>query len=442
MSLALVRPADDAEAAVLAALLVADDPRAALAAARTAGLEARHFSAERHRLLYRAAERLLDGGSPLDPITLTAFLDGHRVLARAGGREYIGELFGVVPTAANIAYHAEIVVRQHDAPHEAEAAHERAAQVAEADRFLDLGASDFVRWPWPALDAALGGMAPGKVHWMAAMSGAGKTSLAMSAVKHWMAQGLKVYVAGLELAAYELRTQLACRVLGIDHGEVFKGNLQGQPSWPALRAQLKAEIQKQTTDPAYQTVRLAPFAMLTADVTGAICERASAWRADVVVIDHADHLDATARGGHERAESLAIVKTLNTLAAAFGLRVFVTSQVNREGRANNRLRDHYPLTAEMVRHGDHKLMSSTTFFGARRPFKHDVGKDEKAAAHADYAKVREILAPYTMGVNILKDRNGNALGEDIRLGFWRGQVYDSPDAATLAMHRAGYAGAA
>jgi replicative DNA helicase len=425
----------DAEQAVVAALLISEPEeggRIALSRARETGIEARHFGDERHKLLYRAAERLLDAGKTCDPITLRAFLVEHSVEERAGGMDYLRDLLFAIPTAANVKYHAEIVVRSHEEPHEVQATGERDAQIGEAERFLGLGASDFVRWPWPALDSVLGGMAPGKVHWMAAMSGAGKTSLAMSAAKHWMGKGLKVYVAGLELAPYELRTQLACRVIGVDHGELFKGNLQNHPNWQAIRETLKQEIRSQARSKFYANVRLAPFDMLTADVTATLCERAAAWRADILIIDHADHLDAGARGGHERAESLAIVKTLNSVAKALGLRVFATSQVNREGRANNRLRDHYPLSSEMVRHGDHKLMSSTTFFGARRPLRHDVTREEKAAAQADFAKVREILAPDTMAVNILKDRNGNALGEDIRLGFWRGEVFASPAEASSA----------
>lgn len=444
MTLALVRgPYDprDAEEAVLGAVLL-DGGAETLPACRAAGLTARMFTTRGRQLLYRAAERIAERGAAVDPVALLAFLAEHGAAADAGGAEYLSHLLGAVPTAANVAYHARLVVDAHRAPLERQASAEQEAQLAEADRFLEFGAGDFLRWPWPTLDRVLGGMAPGKVHWMAAMTGAGKTSLAMSATKCWMTAGHRVYVAGLELEPFELRTQLACRVLGLDHGELFKGNLQQHPHWAEIRERLRTELRAQKTDPFYQHVRLAPFPLLTSTVAATLCERAADWGAAVLVIDHADHLDAEARGGHERAESLAIVKTLNALAKALKLRVFVTSQVNREGRANNKLRDHYPLTAEMVRHGDHKMHTATTFFGARRPLRADATKEQRAQAQASYTAVREILEPRAMGINVLKDRNGNALAEDLRLGFWRGEVYDTPAAAETAMRAAHYLGAA
>ena len=48
-------------------------------------------------------------GAVLDPLTLADELERQGALAAAGGKDYIGTLLDVVPTAANIEYHVGIV---------------------------------------------------------------------------------------------------------------------------------------------------------------------------------------------------------------------------------------------------------------------------------------------------------------------------------------------
>ncbi len=94
-----------AEQAVLAAILL-DQGTQALRTA-TALLHSRMFYLERHRVLYEAMQHLAARNVPIDPVTLRAELD--RQLEQVGGMEYLGALIDVVPTTANIRYHAEIV---------------------------------------------------------------------------------------------------------------------------------------------------------------------------------------------------------------------------------------------------------------------------------------------------------------------------------------------
>jgi hypothetical protein len=95
---------EDAEQAVLAATLI--EP-AAIVAARGV-LSATDFHFESHQRLFRAALAVDDAGSTIDPITLADALGGD--LEAAGGKDYIGFLVDAVPTAANVAYHAGIVL--------------------------------------------------------------------------------------------------------------------------------------------------------------------------------------------------------------------------------------------------------------------------------------------------------------------------------------------
>jgi len=95
----------EAEQAVLGAMLLDQD--AALKAAEL--LDDTMFYREAHRLLYRAMTALTERGDVIDPVTLREELGKRGDLDRAGGMEYLGSLIDVVPTAANVEYHARIV---------------------------------------------------------------------------------------------------------------------------------------------------------------------------------------------------------------------------------------------------------------------------------------------------------------------------------------------
>lgn len=96
---------NEAEQAVLGAMMLDQD--AALKA--TELLDDTMFYREGHRLLFRAMVALTERGDVIDPVTLRDELVKRGDLDRVGGMEYIGTLIDVVPTAANLDYHARIV---------------------------------------------------------------------------------------------------------------------------------------------------------------------------------------------------------------------------------------------------------------------------------------------------------------------------------------------
>ncbi|MEN2994428.1 MAG: replicative DNA helicase [Thermodesulfovibrio sp.] len=67
------------------------------------------FYSERHRKIYQAMLELFDKNEPIDIITLTEHLRDKGELEEAGGVGYLSSLATVVPTAANIRYHAKLV---------------------------------------------------------------------------------------------------------------------------------------------------------------------------------------------------------------------------------------------------------------------------------------------------------------------------------------------
>jgi replicative DNA helicase len=94
-----------AEQAVLSAMLLDSDARLRA----TEYVDESRFYRESHRRVFRAMLSLSERGEVIDPLTLTEELARKSELEAAGGREYIAYLVDVVPTAANVEYHAKIV---------------------------------------------------------------------------------------------------------------------------------------------------------------------------------------------------------------------------------------------------------------------------------------------------------------------------------------------
>jgi replicative DNA helicase len=96
---------EDAEQAVLSAMLMDRD-----AVDRASEfVDDTMFYREGNRRIYRAMVALATRGDVIDPLTLSEELSGRNELQAAGGKEYISFLVDVVPTAANVEYHAKIV---------------------------------------------------------------------------------------------------------------------------------------------------------------------------------------------------------------------------------------------------------------------------------------------------------------------------------------------
>jgi replicative DNA helicase len=96
---------EDAERAVIAAMLMDQD---ALLRATEHVTDAM-FYREGHRRIFRAMVTISERGDVVDPLTLVEELNRRGELESVGGKDYIGFLLDVVPTAANVEYHARIV---------------------------------------------------------------------------------------------------------------------------------------------------------------------------------------------------------------------------------------------------------------------------------------------------------------------------------------------
>lgn len=96
----------DAEQAYLGALVLADQKRKRSILQLLAPSD---FYRPTHATIWTAAANLLDRGEAVDPITLTAHLQGAGALQRVGGAAYVHQLPSAVPTVANAEWYADRV---------------------------------------------------------------------------------------------------------------------------------------------------------------------------------------------------------------------------------------------------------------------------------------------------------------------------------------------
>ncbi|MDH4229489.1 MAG: replicative DNA helicase [Nitrospirota bacterium] len=95
----------EAEQCVLGAILIENE-----AVHRALDLvSSEDFYREAHRHIFSAMLDLSNRGEAIDLITLTEFLRREDRLERVGGAAYLAQLTELIPTAANVRYHAQIV---------------------------------------------------------------------------------------------------------------------------------------------------------------------------------------------------------------------------------------------------------------------------------------------------------------------------------------------
>lgn len=97
-----------AEQAVLGSLMLRPDGMHEISDAITAP----DFYAEKHRRIFAAMHELSEKREPIDLVSVTTTLKNKQELESIGGANYLAELAGSVPSAANIKYYAEIIKKK------------------------------------------------------------------------------------------------------------------------------------------------------------------------------------------------------------------------------------------------------------------------------------------------------------------------------------------
>lgn len=308
---------------------------------------------------------------------------------------------------------------------------EAANQVVAAKADLDIHPDRVVVWPYPDLDALSGPLGCGGDVWfVASFSGGGKTTFVTSTISRWMAQGKRIYVMPLETQPKRFRTILACMALGIHPGDALSKRLRMLPDGEAKRAAIKSELDLQYRSPFVDQVMIDPCSAV--DVRGLKegLKKAKAFGADVVVVDHIDHI-AGGDGTNLAAESRRVNHAALYMAQDNELLLVLTSQLNMDIlRGPDRLAKYQPPQVHHLWLPGVKTQVATGIVGLFRKIREPRGDEmqddyEKAmkSARAGVTEPGTMLDPGVMGVTAMKLRNyGHHDGKRVFLGFDRGHV--------------------
>lgn len=258
---------EDAEQAVLSAMLVDADT----AARGFVALTAEMFYVERHRRIFTAMGALAARGDIIDPLTLADQLDATGELAGAGGKDYLGFLVDVVPTAANVEYHAGIVRKAYDRRELAKRLQEATAAVLDGatepatvaaelagalvDVAVERGRRGFapiheglvevlqgiedrgagrvtpgVRTGFREIDDAIGGFRGGDLIILAGVPGSGKTAAGLNILLNAACNGDEGAMVSAEMTGTELKERLLGNMALVDSHTLRTGRL-GPDEW-------------------------------------------------------------------------------------------------------------------------------------------------------------------------------------------------------------------
>jgi KaiC/GvpD/RAD55 family RecA-like ATPase len=283
------------------------------------------------------------------------------------------------------------------------AADDTFVQCVEARDRLMLPPDAYLRLPWPSVDALVGGIAPGDVWFVAGFSGNGKTTWLMNLVNILLMLGRTVYYLGLETRPDVLRTHLACLRLGLYPGDILSGECKTWEAWPQIRPLLVQEFESARRLGERDRFLINGVKRVDERALRDAGQDAALDKADLVVIDHVDHLRHDGgRSPHE--ESMRAVHLILELAQDKGLRMLVATQCNNEAVKGDRLGQYQPPQPHHVYMGSHKRMIATGMLGLYRPIAADASKEVMAEVRAGRKEARDILEPNTMGISVLKHR--------------------------------------
>lgn len=306
------------------------------------------------------------------------------------------------------------------------------AQIADAKLLLEHDASAFLHFPWPDLDNVVRGIAPGKMWLVAGYSGiGGKTTLLTNLARIWARNGTVVYYLPLETPAPEIWLRVACLELGIPVGDVLTGDCLSWPEWPEIERRIRLQLSEwdlarmQGTFPFY----VHPADRADAGVIQEACLEASMLNADVLILDHVDHLSGDPSRG-EHGVSVDVMRALDHGRKADpGLRMLIATQLNQDMVKGDPLAKILPPLEAHIKGGGHKREVADGVLSLYRPMRQGTTSEQLKAVRRRESDPMLLVEPGTMGIEVSKHRaRGDLLGRQCVLSVaGNGQIHHLPE---------------
>jgi len=405
--------APEIEASVLGAMMIEKEavPKA------LEMLAPESFYVKAHRIIFEAMTSLFESDEPIDTVTLYEELKKRDDLEEAGGAVYLSKLSQNIPSAANIEYHAKIILEKQILRGLITSAHEIAKNAYEgsADAFeiLDdaerkifeiteshlsksyLGMDKAVRdameyietihssthqkFSVPTgffeLDEYLGGLQKSDLVILAARPSIGKTALALSiarnaAIDHQVPVG----IFSLEMATMQLIIRMICAEARIDAHKVRTGKAHSEGP------KLSKTVHKLTEAPIY--VDDTP-AQTVLEIRAKARRLKAEKNIGLIIIDYLQLMTGPANAESREREISHISRSLKSLAKELNIPVMALAQLNRavESRSDKR-----PQLSDLRESGSIEQDADVVMF-LNRPEMYGIEKDDNGESWEGVAEV-------------------------------------------------------
>lgn len=331
------------------------------------------FYQSAHQKIFAAIASLNKRGEPIDLLTVTRELKRTNEIEEAGGALYLTELTSKIVSAANIEYHARIVLQKYiqrelirastliqnmvyedtldvtelldrsedelfriaegNIKHEVTPIHEVIKQTLAEIEELGKKEDALVGVPsgFTKLDRLTSGWQNSELIIIAARPSMGKTAFALTMARNMAVDhGRKVAIFSLEMSAVQLVNRLIVSETEIPSEKVKNGKLSPE-EWSLLESRIKSL----TEAPIYidDTPAISVFELR------AKCRRLKAQgKLDAVVVDYLQLMTGPPDSGSREQEVSSISRSLKSIAKELNVPVLALSQLNRsvETRSGNK----------------------------------------------------------------------------------------------------------
>ncbi len=233
----------------------------------------------------------------------------------------------------------------------------------------------------------------------------------------------------LETRAHEFRTYLACMQVEVHPGDALSGQLRSLMHGDDMRKAIKHALQAQIHSPYVERVMVSGQRSINLAGLEAGLKEAKAFGADVVIVDHIDHIEG-GNGTNLYSEAKRVNDGALRMAQDNGMLLIFTSQLNMSASKGDYLAKYLPPKDEHIAFGSLKRRNATGMIGLFRPVRTlQPGEDEEnykaliRDARAGTGDIAAALAERTMGVVAMKLRHyGAREGMKTYLAVERGRV--------------------
>lgn len=356
----------DAEASVLGAIMI----KSSVLYELENKLRADDFYRQSHRIVYATMLKMQQQRSPIDIVTLTEQLRVDGFLDRVGGIPLVTQLANTVPSAANVQYHARIVLRYAKRRQLLAVAQELEAAVLDLDegidarvdavqekltrvslhdnseistmsesmvafagwlnRRLELGSSGVMSGIGP-LDRIFHGWQTGSLYVLAARPSMGKTALALNFATAAAKAGKNVAVFSLEMSREQVEARLIAAESGVGADRILNPSLLSEKDWTQV-------VQSQDAIGRWPMFIVDSGAATVAELAARCRQIRGRHGLDLVVIDYLQLLSCDSGAENRTQEIGSISRRLKLLAKELDVPIVVLSQLSRavESRQDKR----------------------------------------------------------------------------------------------------------